>query len=127
VLRDILGDDRNEVRLRHRAIAASCTVHIDGKRSLLLLPISAVRDRAVTPSKAWGRPAGAKVQKAWLALEVVQCGYCQSARSCRPRRCCGDPKFPMIPHRCAMAGNICVCGTYVLSRRIQAGGFRQQS
>jgi len=60
----------------------ACTVHVDGKpvRSCML-PVGAVRDRAVTTIEGIGAsPAGAKVQKAWLDLEVIQCGYCQSGQ-----------------------------------------------
>ena len=64
------------------AQCGACTVHVDGKpvRSCVL-PVGAVRDRAVTTIEGVGAtPAGAKVQKAWLELEVVQCGYCQSGQ-----------------------------------------------
>jgi isoquinoline 1-oxidoreductase subunit alpha len=55
---------------------------MDGKavRSCML-PVGAIRDRAVTTIEGIGKtPAGAKVQKAWLDLEVIQCGYCQSGQ-----------------------------------------------
>src|SRR6204780_2112788 len=58
------------------AQCGACTVHIDGKavRSCLL-PIGSIGDRAVTTIEAVGQtPEGARVQKAWLDLEVVQCG-----------------------------------------------------
>ena len=46
-----------------------------------MLPVGAVRDRAVTTIEGVGAsPVGAKVQKAWLELEVIQCGYCQSGQ-----------------------------------------------
>ena len=64
------------------AQCGACTVHLDGKavRSCVL-PVGAVGARAVTTIEAVGNtPAGARVQKAWLELEVVQCGYCQSGQ-----------------------------------------------
>ena len=64
------------------AQCGACTVHLDGKpvRSCVL-PVSAVGDRAVTTIEGVGAtPAGAKVQQAWLDLEVSQCGYCQSGQ-----------------------------------------------
>src|ERR1700753_1775067 len=60
----------------------ACTVHLDSKpiRSCLL-PIGAVSGRPITTIEAVGATsAGAKIQKAWLELEVIQCGYCQSGQ-----------------------------------------------
>src|SRR6266478_6018000 len=81
VLRDVLGLTGTKFGCGI-AQCGACTVHIDGKpvRSCML-PVSAVRDRAVTTIEGIGAsPAGAKVQKAWLDLEVIQCGYCQSGQ-----------------------------------------------
>jgi isoquinoline 1-oxidoreductase subunit alpha len=78
VLRDLLGMTGTKFGCGI-ALCGACTVHIDGKpvRSCML-PVGAVRDRVVTTIEGIGAtPAGAKVQKAWLDLEVVQCGYCQ--------------------------------------------------
>jgi isoquinoline 1-oxidoreductase subunit alpha len=60
------------------AQCGACTVHLDGAavRSCLL-PIGSVGDRSITTIEGVGSTAvGAKLQKAWLELEVVQCGYC---------------------------------------------------
>ena len=79
VLRDVLGMTGTKFGCGI-AQCGACTVHIDGKpvRSCLL-PVGAVGDRAVTTIEGIGAtPSGAKVQKAWLDLEVIQCGYCQS-------------------------------------------------
>ena len=81
VLRDMLGMTGTKFGCGI-AQCGACTVHIDGKpvRSCML-PVGAVRDRAVTTIEGVGAtPAGAKVQKAWLDLEVIQCGYCQSGQ-----------------------------------------------
>src|SRR6201986_796499 len=81
VLRDVLGLTGTKFGCGI-AQCGACTVHIDGKpvRSCVL-PVSAVRDRPVTTVEGVGAsPVGAKVQKAWLDLEVVQCGYCQSGQ-----------------------------------------------
>src|SRR5882757_8318068 len=78
VLRDILGLTGTKFGCGI-AQCGACTVHLDGKpvRSCML-PVGAVRDRAVTTIEGVGAtPSGAKVQKAWLDLEVIQCGYCQ--------------------------------------------------
>src|ERR1700754_3511420 len=64
------------------AQCGACTVQIDGLavRSCLL-PVGNVGDRKITTIEGIGAtPAGAKVQKAWLDLEVIQCGYCQSGQ-----------------------------------------------
>src|SRR5215470_5301298 len=64
------------------ALCGACTVHIDGKavRSCVT-PVSTVGQRRITTIEAVGGSAnGAKVQKAWLDLEVIQCGYCQSGQ-----------------------------------------------
>ncbi len=64
------------------AQCGACTVHLDGKavRSCLL-PVGSIGNRAITTIEAIGEtPDGAKIQKAWLDIEVVQCGYCQSGQ-----------------------------------------------
>src|SRR5580700_10767463 len=81
VLRDILGMTGTKFGCGI-AQCGACTVHVDGKavRSCVL-PIGALRDRAITTIEAVDQsPSGARVQKAWLDLEVVQCGYCQSGQ-----------------------------------------------
>jgi isoquinoline 1-oxidoreductase alpha subunit len=94
-------------------------VHIEGKpvRSCLL-PVSAVRDRTVTTIEGIGAiPAGAKVQKAWLDLEVIQCGYCQSGQIMSAAALLATTTNPDDSDIDAwMAGNICRCGTYVRIR-----------
>ena len=101
------------------AQCGACTVHIDGKpvRSCLL-PVSAVGDRAVTTIEGVGStPTGAKVQKAWLDLEVIQCGYCQSGQIMSAAALLeGTPHPDDADIDAAMAGNICRCGTYVRIR-----------
>ena len=91
------------------------TVHVDGKpvRSCML-PVGAVRDRAVTTIEGIGAtPTGTQVQKAWLDLEVIQCGYCQSGQIMTAAGLLAKNKSPsreqIVEH---MKGNICRCGTY---------------
>jgi isoquinoline 1-oxidoreductase alpha subunit len=118
VLRDLLGMTGTKFGCGI-AQCGACTVHIDGKpvRSCVL-PVSAIRDRAVTTIEGIGAtPAGASVQKAWLDLEVIQCGYCQSGQIMT-----ATALLTTIPHPddsdidAAMAGNICRCGTYIRIR-----------
>jgi len=126
VLRDVLGLTGTKFGCGI-AQCGACTVHLDGKpvRSCLL-PVSAIGTRAITTIEAIGNtPNGAKVQKAWLDLEVIQCGYCQSGQIMS-----ATALLDSIPHPqdadidAAMAGNICRCGTYVRIRQAikQAAG-----
>src|SRR6201999_1920042 len=81
VLRDLVGLTGTKFGCGIGQCGA-CTVHLDGHPTRsCILPISAVGSRPVTTIEAIGTtPAGAKVQKAWLDLEVIQCGYCQSGQ-----------------------------------------------
>ena len=118
VLRDVLGMTGTKFGCGI-AQCGACTVHLDGKavRSCVL-PISAVGARAVTTIEAVGNtPAGARVQKAWLELEVVQCGYCQSGQIMSASALLTATPAPGDADiDAAMAGNICRCGTYVRIR-----------
>jgi isoquinoline 1-oxidoreductase alpha subunit len=118
VLRDLLGLTGTKFGCGI-AQCGACTVHIDGKpvRSCML-PVSAVGNRLVTTIEGIGAtPAGAKVQKAWLDLEVVQCGYCQSGQIMSAAALlAATPNPDDADINAAMAGNICRCGTYVRIR-----------
>jgi len=101
------------------AQCGACTVHLGGKavRSCVL-PVGAIGERTVTTIEAVGSSAsGAKLQKAWLDLEVVQCGYCQSGQIMSAAALLdATPKPDDSDIDAAMAGNICRCGTYVRIR-----------
>ena len=101
------------------AQCGACTVHIDRRpvRSCVL-PVGAVGDRPVTTIEAVGdTPNGAKIQQAWLDLEVVQCGYCQSGQIMSAAALLAStPQPDDADIDAAMAGNICRCGTYVRIR-----------
>jgi isoquinoline 1-oxidoreductase subunit alpha len=118
VLRDILGLTGTKFGCGI-AQCGACTVHLDGKpvRSCLL-PVSAAVDHAVTTIEGIGATAvGARVQKAWLDLEVVQCGYCQSGQIMSAAALLSaTPRPDDSDINAAMAGNICRCGTYVRIR-----------
>jgi isoquinoline 1-oxidoreductase alpha subunit len=129
VLRDLLGMTGTKFGCGI-ALCGACTVHIDGKpvRSCML-PVGALRDRFVTTIEGIGAtPAGAKVQKAWLDLEVVQCGYCQPGQIMSAAALLATTLNPDDSDiDAAMAGNICRCGTYVRIRAAikQAASGRQ--
>ena len=118
VLRDVLGMTGTKFGCGI-AQCGACTVHIDGNpvRSCLL-PVGSIGDRKVTTIEGIGATeAGRKIQKAWLDLEVVQCGYCQSGQIMSAAALLAhtpDPNDADID--AAMAGNICRCGTYVRIR-----------
>jgi|SRR5580704_14255518 isoquinoline 1-oxidoreductase alpha subunit len=119
VLRDVLGLTGTKFGCGI-AQCGACTVHLAGKPARsCLLPVGAIGGRAITTIESIGAtPNGAKVQKAWLDLEVIQCGYCQSGQIMS-----AAALLDAIPHPddadidAAMAGNICRCGTYVRIRQ----------
>src|SRR3954463_15436913 len=118
VLRDVIGLTGTKFGCGI-AQCGACTVHVEGQavRSCLL-PVGAIGNRAVTTIEAVGdTPSGAKVQKAWLDLEVVQCGYCQSGQiMAAAALLAATPNPDDSDIDAAMAGNICRCGTYVRIR-----------
>jgi isoquinoline 1-oxidoreductase alpha subunit len=101
------------------AQCGACTVHLDGQpvRSCQL-SIGSIGDHSVTTIEGIGAtPVGQRVQKAWLDLEVIQCGYCQSGQIMSAAAllvATPDPDDDDID--AAMSGNICRCGTYVRIR-----------
>jgi isoquinoline 1-oxidoreductase subunit alpha len=117
-LRDILGMTGTNFGCGI-AQCGACTVHVDGNpvRSCLL-PVGAIGTKAVTTIEGVGATAaGAKVQKAWLDLEVIQCGYCQSGQIMSASALLASTAQPDASDiNAAMAGNICRCGTYVRIR-----------
>jgi len=101
------------------ALCGACTVHLAGKPTrACVLPVGAIGQAAVTTIEAIGETRnGAKLQKAWLDLEVIQCGYCQSGQLMSATALLdATPKPNDADIDAAMAGNICRCGTYVRIR-----------
>jgi isoquinoline 1-oxidoreductase subunit alpha len=118
VLRDIVGLTGTKFGCGI-AQCGACTVHVDGKavRSCVL-PVSAVGDKAVTTIEAVGKtPSGRKIQQAWLDVDVVQCGYCQSGQIMSAAALLARTPNPSDGDiDAAMSGNICRCATYVRIR-----------
>jgi isoquinoline 1-oxidoreductase alpha subunit len=129
VLRDVIGLTGTKFGCGI-AQCGACTVHLNGKavRSCFL-PVGEIGNRAITTIEAIGEtPAGANVQKAWLDLEVVQCGYCQSGQIMSAAALLASTPHPDDSDiDAAMAGNICRCGTYVRIRAAikKAAGAQQ--
>jgi isoquinoline 1-oxidoreductase alpha subunit len=96
------------------ALCGACTVHVDGQPVRgCVTPISAIGQQAVTTIEGLqGREADA-LHAAWLALDVVQCGYCQSGQIMAAAALLrARPKPSDADIDVALAGNLCRCGTY---------------
>ena len=119
VIRDVLGMTGTKFGCG-AALCGACTVHIDGvaTRSCITM-VDSIGDSAITTIEAIGEtPQGAALQKAWLDLEVVQCGYCQSGQLMSAAALLTEtPKPTDEDINSAMSGNVCRCGTY---QRIRA-------
>jgi isoquinoline 1-oxidoreductase subunit alpha len=115
VLRDVLGLMGTKFGCGI-AQCGACTVHLDGQavRSCVL-PVSAVGDKPVVTIEGVGAtPSGQKIQNAWLDVDVVQCGYCQSGQIMSAAALLASVPNPTDNEiNAAMSGNICRCGTYV--------------
>ena len=101
------------------ALCGACTVHVNGiaTRSCIT-PLDGIGSAEITTIEAiGGTTAGARIQKAWLDREVVQCGYCQSGQIMSASALLASNPHPTDSDiNNAMSGNICRCGTYVRIR-----------
>lgn len=114
VLRDTLGIRGPKYGCGVGACGA-CTVHLDGQpiRSCIT-PISDVKSaRIKTIESMASDPIGRRVQAAWMALDVAQCGYCQAGQIMAAAALLRDTPQPTDEDiDAAMTGNLCRCGTY---------------
>jgi isoquinoline 1-oxidoreductase alpha subunit len=118
VLRDVLAMTGTKFGCG-MALCGACTVHIDGvaTRSCTTTIDSIGKSQVTTIEGIGATPAGARIQKAWLDHEVVQCGYCQSGQIMSASALLASKLKPTdadIDE--AMSGNICRCGTYMRIR-----------
>src|SRR5438034_9975985 len=96
------------------ALCGACTVHLDGQpvRSCQT-PVSAVAGRKVTTVENLSRNNSHPLQKAWIAHDVPQCGYCQSGQLMSAAALLDKNKNPSDADVTrALDGNVCRCGTY---------------
>ena len=118
VLRDVIGLTGTKFGCGV-ALCGACTVNLDGipARSCVT-PVSAAAGRAIITIEGIGATAaGKKIQQAWLDLEVVQCGYCQSGQIMSASALLAkNPNPSDADIDTAMSGNICRCGTYTRIR-----------
>ena len=114
VLRDVIGLTGTKFGCGIAACGA-CTVQLDGQavRSCVT-PVSGVVGKRITTIEAIGEtPPGKKIQDAWVALDVPQCGYCQSGQIMSASALLAKNPTPNDADiDTAMSGNICRCGTY---------------
>ena len=104
------------------AQCGACTVHLDGQavRSCVL-PISAIGSKRITTIEGLGATTTHRVQKAWIAEDVPQCGYCQSGQIMAAAALLGQTAQPTDAEIDTAMTNICRCGTY---QRIRAAIHR---
>ena len=118
VLRDSLGLTGTKFGCG-LSLCGACTVHLDGEaiRSCIT-PVSAAVGKRVVTIEGLSKHADHPVQRAWLELDVPQCGYCQSGQIMSAAALLAkvpNPRDTDIDE--AMSGNICRCGTYQRIRR----------
>jgi isoquinoline 1-oxidoreductase alpha subunit len=96
------------------AQCGACTVHVNGEATRsCVTPVSAVAGKSVTTIEGLSPDSSHPLQKAWVAEQVPQCGYCQSGQIMQAATLLAKNKKPtreqIVQH---MNGNICRCGTY---------------
>ena len=100
------------------AQCGACTVHVNGKPTrACVTPISSVATAAITTIEGLSPDGAHPVQRAWVAEDVPQCGYCQSGQIMAAAALLANTPSPTDAQiDTAMRGNLCRCGTYVRIR-----------
>jgi isoquinoline 1-oxidoreductase subunit alpha len=118
------------------ALCGACTVHINGEATRsCITPISSVSGKKVTTIEGLSATDSHPVQRAWIEIDVPQCGYCQSGQIMTASALLAKTPNPTDAEiDDAMSGNICRCGTYDRIRaaihqaaKLQAGGAKTAS
>ncbi len=130
VLRDTLGLTGTKFGCG-RALCGACTVHLDGDaiRSCIT-PVSDASGKHVTTIEGLSPDSSHPLQRAWIAEDVPQCGYCQSSQLMAAAALLKQNPHPTDDDiNSAMSGNLCRCGTYqrirkAILRAAQEGGAR---
>ena len=133
MLLDVLREDLHLTGTKYgcgMGLCGACTVLIDGTavRSCLI-PAASVADKSVITIEGLSRDSSHPVQRAWLAEQVAQCGYCQSGQMISAAALLATNATPTDADiDAAMAGNLCRCGTYQRIRRAihRAADFAKQ-
>ncbi len=118
VLRDHLGMTGTKYGCG-MALCGACTVHVDGiaARSCVM-PLATLVGKSITTIEGLSQDKSQAVQRAWIELDVPQCGYCQSGQIMSAAALLKSNPAPSDADiDAAMAGNICRCGTYPRIRK----------
>jgi isoquinoline 1-oxidoreductase alpha subunit len=110
------------------AACGACTVHLDGVATRsCVVPVSLVGNRSIVTIEGISTdPVGRATQNAWVAQDVVQCGYCQSGQIMNAVALLKHTRRPTDADiEASMGGSICRCGTYVRIRQAIKAAARQ--
>jgi isoquinoline 1-oxidoreductase alpha subunit len=101
------------------ALCGACTVHVDGAAvRACVLPLKAVEGKNITTIEGLSKDKSHPAQRAWIEIDVPQCGYCQSGQIMSAAALLvANPSPTDADIDAALAGNICRCGTYVRIRK----------
>ena len=117
VLRDTLGLTGTKFGCGI-ALCGSCTVHLDGQATRsCVLPVSAAQGKQITTIEGLSADGNHPVQRAWMAHDVPQCGYCQPGMIMAAAALLKAKPSPTDADIDAAVTNVCRCGTYARVRQ----------